>query len=144
VCGADNSPQNITGTYKLTGTGTRIACTEKAASEPQEKVTLGLTVAVFQMPGELGKGTVTVAGTGNPRLDGRPVPGTFTRRRVSARDVVDGLSTCLDQTQTTIELDLENGTTGTLKFFEARDLGCPPPPGTTCKGELDLQLSLAK
>jgi hypothetical protein len=144
VCGADNSPQNITGTYLLTGAGTRTACTAKGAAEPQEKVTLGLTVVVFQMPGDLSKGTVTVVGTGNPRLDAIPMPGTFTRRRVSATREASAMTMCLDQTQATVELDLELGTTGTLKFFEARDLACPPGGGATCKGQLDLQLSLAK
>jgi len=143
VCGADNSPQNITGTYKLTGTGTRTACTEKAAGQPQERVSLALTVVVFQMPGDLSQGTVTVVGTGNARLDGVPMPGKFTRRRVSASRDGNGASMCLDQTQAGVELDLENGTTGTLKFFEARALSCPPGD-PICKGQLDLQLTLAK
>jgi hypothetical protein len=141
VCGADNSPQNITGTYKLTGTGTRTACTEKAAAQPQERVSLALTVVVFQMPGNLSQGTVTVVGTGNSRLDGVPLPGQFTRRRVSASREGNGASMCLDQTQASVELDLESGTTGTLKFFEARALACPGD--AICKGQLDLRLGLS-
>jgi hypothetical protein len=85
-----------------------------------------------------------VVGTGIQRIDGAALPGIFSRRRVTAMREVDNVPTmCPDQHQTTVELDLEGGLTGTLKFFETRLLACPPGT-TTCKGEMFLQLAPAK
>jgi hypothetical protein len=143
VCGADNSPKNITGTYDLLGTGNRIACTEKAAAQPQEQVSLALKLVVFQTPADLGQGTVTVVGTGNPLIDGVPLPGKFTRQRVTAALEVDHSSVCIDQHRTSVQLDVEKAPTGTLEFFEVRSLGCPPATAY-CKGELHLALAPAR
>lgn len=140
VCGADNSPTDISGVYSLTGVGTRLACTEKAAAEPQMSVTVSLTLTVAQSVGDLAHGTVTVQGTGHPLIDGHPIAATFTRRRFAALSEVSNLpATCINQHTTRIDLDLESGTPGRLQFMETRSLDCPPSQNY-CKGQLDLQL----
>jgi hypothetical protein len=142
VCGADNSPQNITGTYPLHGEGIRTECTAKKGDEPTMKVALDVQVVVFQMPGNLAQGTATVTGTGNPRIDGVPLPATFERRRLTATREVSNLpAMCPDQHNTSLELDLEAGTTGKLIFFESRTIGACPPSQDYCKGELRLDLT---
>jgi len=141
ICGADNRPQNISGTYQLQGTGSRTECTAKGGGEPTVMVSLGLQVTVVQNAADLASGMATVVGTGNPRIDGVPLPATFTRRRLTAHREVSNLpAMCVDQHDTTLELDLETAPTGKLSFTELRSLGCPPGQ-EYCKGQLSLQLA---
>lgn len=140
VCGADNSPKDVSGVYPLRGIGTRIACTEKAAGEPQVSVTLALTLTVAQSVGDLAHGTVTLQGSGHPLVDGQPIAATFTRRRFAAvREVSKLLTTCIDQHSIQIDLDFESGMPGRFQFMETRSLNCPPSQDY-CKGQLNLQL----
>jgi hypothetical protein len=44
VCGADNRPQNITGSYVVHGKGSRIACTAARSAEPMVAVETNLTL----------------------------------------------------------------------------------------------------
>jgi hypothetical protein len=141
VCGADNTPAQVNGVYNLRGTGTRLACTEKAGGEPQVSVNLSLTLSVSQEAGDLSRGTVTVQGTGHPLIDGQPIPATFTRRRFTASLQVSNLpAVCLDEHSIQIHHDFESGLPGRLEFFEARSLNCPPFQ-TYCKGAINLDLA---
>jgi hypothetical protein len=142
VCGADNTPAPVSGVYKLDGTGTRVACTEKAGAEPQMSVALALTLSVTQAAGDPAHGTVTLDGTGHPLIDGQPIPATFTRRRfTAARETSNLPATCIDQHTIQIRHDFESGLPGRLDFFEVKALGCPPSQAY-CKGTIGLDLTI--
>ena len=103
-----------------------------------------LTVTVAQTAGDLAHGTVMVQGTGEPRIDGQPLPATFTRRRfMASREVSNLPAMCIDQHQIGVTLDLEGVAPGRLTFTEVRSLACPPGD-TYCKGFLGLDLTLQK
>lgn len=142
-CGADNRPQNIAGTYRFRAAGLRQPCSQKGGNE--EKVTLELTVVLGQTPADLSKGTVTIQGTGNPRLDGVSLPATFSRRRLAVRHKTSNLpAMCIDETETMLDLDLEvTPAGGKLSFFEVRAEMCPPSQDY-CKGLMTLDLTAAK
>jgi hypothetical protein len=143
VCGADNRPQNITGSYVLHGKGSRIACTAARSAEPMVAVETSLTLVITQDPANLATGTVSVMGTGDPRLDGHALPALFKRRRVDADKEFSNLpAQCIDQQSVHVEFDVEAGKVGHLRFNDVRDLDCPPA-GNYCKGYLDLALSPA-
>jgi hypothetical protein len=144
VCGADNSPKDIHGIYRLRGAGNRTACTEKMGAEPTEKVSLELTATVLQAMGDLASGTVVLQGSGNPRLDGVPLPGTVKGRKITAALETSNLpAMCVEQSSVSLELDLAAPLSGKLSFFEMRSIGCPPGTGY-CKGALTLELSERK
>jgi hypothetical protein len=140
ACGADNQPVDISGTYHLHAAGTRTPCQTGAAPTKTDGITRELTMTIVQTPGDLADGTVTLAGTGEPRVDGVPLPGMFARQRFTAfKDVTNLPAVALDEYGVVVQLDLEGTTPGTLRFHEARG-------GQTdyCKGELQLQLTLAR
>jgi len=143
VCGADNSPQNISGIYMATATGKQVDCGD-GNSQPKS-VSWDLSFTINQTPGMLGEGTVVVDGTGNKRLDGVPLKATFVRRRVSVEEMTNNnLGACQDQSKVQILVDLADPSKGTLRFDEVRSVSCPEPINTIgyCKGYIDLSLEL--
>jgi hypothetical protein len=142
LCGADLSAKDISGTYSLCADGTRTACTAKMGAEPTVPLPSALTLVVAQTKGDLSKGTVTLTGTGHPRVDGVPLDATFMRRRFTATKSYSNLpSTCPDEYGVTIELDFEGvRVPGGLGFHEFHTLDCPKDPTGYCKGELHATL----
>jgi hypothetical protein len=142
VCGADNSPRDVSGVHNLRGTGTRMACTDKGAGEPRVNVNVPLTMTVAQSTGDLSRGTVTLQGSGYPLIDGQPIAAMFSRRRFTATREVSNLpATCIDQHAIQLDLDFDSGLPGHLEFTETRSLNCPPSQDY-CKGQLNLDLAI--
>ena len=81
VCGADNTPQDISGSYTLCVNGISYPCDAKGTSAGIPFHSVTMTVA--QSASDLTKGTVTLGGTGVKRLDGVALDAVFTRRRFS-------------------------------------------------------------
>jgi hypothetical protein len=84
------------------------------------------------------EGTVTLAGTGDPRIDGQALEGRFVFRRFSAgRGDTNALS-CDGRHRVEVSLDLASGTPGKLTFEEGKYRRCDPRPA--CIGDLELEL----
>jgi hypothetical protein len=139
-CGADMTPQSISGSYTLGASGTQTACTDKAGAEPQVAVAMAVTMTIAQDPGDLSKGTVTFQGTGSAVVDGQPLPATFKRRRFDASASWSNLpATCPEDSGVSATYDFEGYAPGTLRAGESRTLDCST--GAYCKGELQLDLA---
>lgn len=142
VCGASLGPQDVSGTFTVHGVGNAIACTAAKGSEPQVAVDKVLQMVVVQDPTDLGKGTVTITGTGSPGVDGQAIPASFVRRRFTATRTLDNLpSTCFEQSSLDIGFDFEGIVPGVLRFAEVRYLDCASGSSDYCKGLLSLTLT---
>jgi hypothetical protein len=141
ICGADNRAQKLAAGYLIHGKGHRIACTAAKSAEPMVAVEADLMLQVTQDPADLSVGTITITGSGEPRLDGRVVSAMFKRQRLTAEKQFSNLpAQCIDQQTVHVDFDVEAGLVGHLRFDDVRDLDCPPSQGY-CKGYLDLELT---
>jgi len=141
LCGADNTPKDIGGTYKFTASGLQQDCGDKSM---QRMVTLPITITVIQESATPEKGTAIISGTGNPRLDGVPWQATFLRRRLAVMQEMSNLpNVCLDQSMLDLNLDFETKDPGSLNFFESHSITCPEPTDGIgyCKGSINLSLT---
>ncbi|MBI2391997.1 MAG: hypothetical protein HYV09_20565 [Deltaproteobacteria bacterium] len=106
--------------------------------------TTDLTVKIAQTPSDLSRGTVTVFGTGHPKIDGVPFDATFSRRRLTVAKSYSNLpAKCPDQWSFNLELDFEGVIVpGRLQFSESHAVGCSETTGggTYCKGQVYAQL----
>jgi hypothetical protein len=134
LCGADNTAQNISGSYTLCVDGVSYPCDTKGSSASISFHSV--TVKVAQNLGNLAMGTVTLSGTGVQRIDGVPLDATFTRKRFSVRLEYSNLpAQCIDQYSLSLDVDFEGTTPPAMRFFEVRAVGACPPMGAYCKGE---------
>jgi hypothetical protein len=134
VCGADNSARDISGSYTLCVDGVSFPCEAKGAATGIPFHSVLLTVA--QSPGDLTKGTVTLSGTGLPRIDGVPLAATFTRKRFSVTFESSNLpAQCPDQYSISLDVDFEGTTRPAMRYTELHAIGVCPPFGDYCKGE---------
>jgi hypothetical protein len=150
VCGADARPQNMNGSYHVRGTGLRGSC-----PPPSETgVDLALTLVVAQDPGDAGRGTVTINGSGEPMVDGHALPATFVRRRFSALEKFSNLpARCADERSLVVEFDFEGPfvqgpgglVPGRLTLRWDRTVDCESTPAgaipLSCSGGLSLVLT---
>lgn len=150
VCGADDLPRDISGSYPVAATGVRSACPPQAQADAR----MSLTMVVRQDPADLGRGSVTIAGTGEPALDGRPLPARFFRRGFVADETnVELPAPCAGRRSVVIEYDFDQPfrqtpdarAHGVLRATWHGDLRCEAaPPGTAaCARALDLTLDVA-
>ena len=140
VCAADLTAQDISGTFTLCAQGTRMVCSDKAGAEREKPVPGALTLTIAQRAGDRSKGTVTLAGTGHPLLDGVPLDATFERRRFTAKVDYNNLpSACANQYQIEVRYDFEGVVVpGHVHLFEVMTLACPAT--NYCKGQLDADI----
>lgn len=134
VCGADNTPQDISGSYTLCVNGISYPCDVKGSSAgvPFSSVMM----SVVQSAGDLAKGTVTLFGTGVQRIDGVPFAATFTRKRFSVSMQYSNLpAQCPDQYGLSLDIDFEGTRPPAMRFAEDHAVGTCPPLGDYCKGE---------
>jgi hypothetical protein len=137
VCGQDNSARDLRGTYGLRGMGQRTPCSANAGNASAVDVTM--KVVITQNPPELATGTVTFWYTGDPLVDGAPLPATFARSRFTATRVGSNLpNVCPSQATVTAHYDFEGYQPGGLEAVDFGDAAC-----VACKGSLGLALSLA-
>jgi hypothetical protein len=139
VCDADNSPQDISGTYSFFAQGQWSVCAESAAEQEVLELALEISVEVTQDNADLSTGTVTVQGTGHPLLDGQPIAATFVRQRFEALEAYDNLpSSCPQEHQIEIRHDFEKvESEGFIDVFEFGTEDC-----VECKGEMTLYMGL--
>lgn len=137
ICAADLTPQDVSGTYALCADGKRTACTDKAGAESFVPIASALTMTIAQRAGDRSKGTVTLAGTGHPLIDGVPLDATFERRRFDAKlDFSNLPAECPRQYQIEVRYDFEGiAIPGHLHLFETMTLACPG--SAYCKGLVD-------
>lgn len=134
VCGADNSPRDISGSYTLCVNGISYPCDVKGASAGVPFQTV--TMSVVQNAGNLAKGTVTLFGTGVQRIDGVAFDATFTRKRFSVSTAYSNLpAQCPDEYSFSLDVDFEGTSPPTMRFGEDHAVGTCPPLGDYCKGE---------
>jgi hypothetical protein len=143
VCGQDNAPQDIQGSYQLRVAGTRQPCVVAAAAPTSaaqaSTIDATVTMVVVQDPADLTSGSVTFSGTGHPLVDGIPLPARFQRRRFDAAVQTSNLpNACPRQTSVTSRYDFENYQPGGIEVVEFGNDVC-----SSCKGSMNLALSAA-
>lgn len=139
VCGADNSALDQRGTYAFAAFGQSQACVVSADKGTVNTVQVSVTVTITQDASDLSTGTVTLAGTGHPLVDGVALPARFSRQRFEANVLSSNLpSTCPREHNVAINYDFETDQPGALMVFEYGSDSCAP-----CKGYLNLSLTRA-
>jgi hypothetical protein len=137
ICGADNAPQSISGTYSFRVQGQQQPCAttaEKPASPNNVDTTV--TITVIQSGANLGNGVVIITGTGNALVDGVGLPATFIRRRFEATLQKSNLpSNCAQESSVMARYDFENALPGMLTMSQLGDSNC-----SMCKGGLTASL----
>jgi hypothetical protein len=139
VCGADNHPQDLRGSYRLHAVGQQQACVASGDSGSPSAVDRVVTMTIDQDPSDLGAGTVTFTGTGHPLVDGVALPATVQRRRFDAALQSGNLPSVCPRTQSvTARYDLESYEPGGIDVYQAGNDAC-----AACKGFMKLALSAA-
>jgi hypothetical protein len=130
VCGADNSPAPISGTYSLRLTGTHVPCSPPSDVTHVDVDTV-VTLTIDQDDSNLGTGYVTFGGTGSKIVDDRALPATFTRQRFRVLLAEDNLpaAQCAWNHEVEAQYDFE-ASAGALRVFEY-GTDC-----VECKGDL--------
>jgi len=131
VCGESMDPQDISGTYELFATGTRVECL--ADGTPDSIAFADLVSLTIEQNADLSTGTVTITGTGSPFLDGIPLTAAFERRGFSVVQLPEP-TTCEENVLFLVSFDFEGY--GTLSASGGRpdksDLDCTAVDG--CAG----------
>lgn len=143
ICDADLSAQDLTGQYSLVTCGQRTACA--TSKEGAEAVPLGaLQLVIEQAAGDLSQGFVTIDGTGESVIDGRPFAATFERRKVKVAAEYSNLpAMCVEQWSLSFEYDFEGLEPRRLSFNQATTPDCEAQPGDYCKGGLSAEFGEA-
>jgi hypothetical protein len=135
VCGQDNAPVDLHGTYLLHAAGQRTPCTATAAKAAAIDTTV--TVLVEQNAKDLAAGFVTFSGTGHALVDGVRLPARFQRRRFDATlQSSNAPNTCPREQSVTSRYDFENYQPGGLEVMESGNDAC-----AVCKGSMSLTLT---
>ncbi|MEA2697687.1 MAG: hypothetical protein QOI66_1958 [Myxococcales bacterium] len=137
ICGADNTPKNISGIYSFRVQGQRQPCTTTADSlASPNNVDTTITVTLIQSGASLGNGVVIITGTGNALVDAVGLPATFIRSRFEATLQKSNLpSNCPQESSVMARYDFESGLPGTLTMTQLGDSNC-----SMCKGGLTVSL----
>jgi hypothetical protein len=137
VCGEDNGARDLRGVYDVHGIGQLTPCSLTATGATAVDAQMKLLIA--QDPQDLSTGTVTFSLTGDPLVDGVPLPASFQRERFNATMMKSNLpAMCPRQTTVTAHYDFEGYEPGGIEAGEVGDDSC-----TACKGGLSLELSNA-
>lgn len=134
VCGADNSPRDLRGTYAVGASGQRTAC---AANATAGAVSRAVRLLIEQSASDLGSGFVTFSSTGDPLIDGVRLPARFQRWRFEAAlPPTSSTQSCPRAASITAHYDFEGYELGSLDALEFGDDVCG-----ACKGSLSVGLS---
>jgi hypothetical protein len=137
VCGADNTPQMISGQYSLRAVGQSQPCAASGDTPSSNAIDTTVTLTIVQSGANAATGVVSFAGTGNALVDNVGLPAQFIRRRFEAMLQKNNLpSTCLQEYAVTAQYDFENALPGTLTVTQVGDTNC-----SLCKGGLALTLT---
>jgi hypothetical protein len=139
VCGADNAPQDLRGSYMVHATGQRQPCQTAADATAPIAVDAIITMTIDQDPNQLANATVTFLGTGHPLVDGIALPGQVQRRRFYAALQSGNLPNICPRTQSvTAQYDFENYQPGGIDVVESGSVTCDG-----CKGFMAVILTNA-
>lgn len=134
VCGADNSPRDLRGTYTVGAAGQRTAC---AANATADAFARAVRLVIEQGASDLGSGFVTFSLTGDPLIDGVRLPARFQRWRFEAAlPATTPAQSCPRAASITAHYDFEGYEPGSLDALEFGDDVCG-----VCKGSLSVGLS---
>jgi hypothetical protein len=141
ICGADNTPKNISGTYSFRVQGQRQPCATSGDSPASpNNLDTTITVTVIQSGASMGNGVVIITGTGNALVDAVGLPATFIRSRFEATLQKSNLpSNCPQESSVMARYDFESGMPGTLTMTQFGDSNC-----SMCKGGLTVSLTQAR
>lgn len=140
ICGVSMDPQDLSGDYIVYFCGQGSKCSTSSKDEP---LTLpgALTLHIAQDAADLAHGTVTLAGTGEPLIDGRALSATFERRRFHVEEHVSNLpAQCEESHDLTFDYDFEGFGARHLSFFQVSTPDCDANPGDYCKGFIEADL----
>jgi hypothetical protein len=133
VCGADNSPRDLRGTYFASASGQRTPCVAGATANPLDET---VQLVIDQDPQDLSMGFVTFSNTGDPVVDGVPLPARFQRMRFDAALMkAYGPEACPREASVTARYDFEGFQPGGIEALDFGDDAC-----NTCKGSLSASL----
>jgi len=137
VCGEDNTARDLRGVYDVHGSGQRTPCSVTSATATA--VDAQMKLLIDQDPQDLSTGTVTFSLTGDPLVDGVPLPARFQRERFNATMMKSNLpAMCPRQNTVTAHYDFEGYEPGGIEAGEVGDDSC-----TLCKGSFSITLSNA-
>jgi len=139
ICGADLTPQDVSGKHPLWACASRMPCSlEKPTGDTLAAM---VTLTLAQDGADPKKGTATLSGTGYPAVDGVALPATFLRKRFSVAFHQDNLpATCLKSLDVVLAYDFEGFALPQLSVDEVDTLDCQNAPGNYCKGGLSGKL----
>jgi hypothetical protein len=136
VCGEDNSPRDLRGTYAVRAQGSRMACAAGAAPSALDAT---IQLVVEQDPTDPSSGFVTFMSTGDPLVDGVKLPARFQRQRFDAAYIGSfPPDACPRATSVTAHYDFEGWEPGGI---EALDVGGQSCGG--CKGGMSVALGVS-
>jgi hypothetical protein len=137
VCGEDNSPRDLRGNYAVSAQGSRTPCATGAGASSTLDATIEL--AIEQDPADLGSGSVTFTGTGDPLVDGVALPARFQRQRFDAA-YMSSLSAdaCPRAASITAHYDFEGWEPGGIEALDVGGQTCG-----SCKGGVSVALGLS-
>ncbi|HEY2732252.1 MAG TPA: hypothetical protein VGK52_20065 [Polyangia bacterium] len=137
VCNEDNTARDLRGVYDVHGSGQLTPCAVTATSATA--VDAQMKLLIDQDPQDLSTGTVTFSLTGDPLVDGVPLPARFQRERFNATMMKSNLpAMCPRQNTVTAHYDFEGYEPGGIEAGQVGDDSC-----TACKGALSLELTNA-
>ena len=137
VCGADNTPLDISGTYTFRAQGQTQSCAVSSNMQSSNAVDTTVMITVVQSQANPASGVVLVTGTGSLLVDGVKLPAHFIRRRFEAALEKSNLpSNCPQESSVMAQYDFENALPGMLTVTQFGDSNC-----LQCKGGLTLTLA---
>lgn len=140
VCGQDNAPAALAGSYQLRAVGQRMACATSGATANTGSVDATVTLVVVQDAKDPSMGSVTFSGTGYGLVDGVALPARFQRRRFDAAFKATNLpSSCPRESSVTARFDFEGYQPGGVEVSELGNDACE-----LCKGSMSLSLSVTR
>lgn len=136
-CGADPTPQDISGTYELTGEGLELPCS--VDGQGQRKVTRAIQLVVEDYAPDPTMAVVFISGSGNVSLEGQELRGTIVGSTLTVENKVLYYGACFDSNSLLISVSYDFASrAGRLHLEEVTSLECRLD--VYCKGSLDLSL----
>jgi hypothetical protein len=136
VCGEDNSPRDLRGTYTVVAQGSRTPCAAGATASALDAM---IELVIEQDPMDLGTGSVTFSSTGDPLVDGVKLPARFQRRRFDAASMsIAAADTCPRAASITAHYDFEGWEPGGIEALDLGGQACG-----ACKGGMSVALGVS-
>ncbi len=133
VCGEDNAPSDLRGTYAVHAQGQRTPCSSGAAASP---VDADAQLVIEQDATNPANGFVTFTSTGDPLVDGIKLPARFQRQRFDAALMSSyPPDACPRAASITARYDFEGYQPGGIDAQDFGDQACG-----ACKGSMSVVL----